>query len=341
MLKKGTVVAAALVFGLVGCSSIGSAEGETATTAELRGVTLPAWNARDYDSPQAASYLQQIAATGARWVVFTPTWYQDAVTDSSMRPTNESATDDSLRHIVQQAHAAGLKVMLKPHVDLAKGGDRAGIRPADPAAWFAAYERFITHYARLAADTGVEQLSVGTELAGTSQDGSHWGAVIAAVRTAYKGPLTYAANYDEYRKVPFWKDLDLIGVDAYFPLSEQPTTDRARLREAWQPITDQLAAFSDAQQRKVLFAEAGYVSQRGSTTAPYSWTVSTTEDAAEQAAAYDALLTALDGKPWWAGVCWWMWDDWPDTGETPGNLAYTPHGKPAEEVLKQRWGVTR
>ncbi|CAM5639220.1 GTA TIM-barrel-like domain-containing protein OS=Kitasatospora aureofaciens OX=1894 GN=HS99_0017115 PE=4 SV=1 [Kitasatospora aureofaciens] len=303
----------------------------------MRGMTLPAWNTDDYNSPQATTYLRQIAATGARWVAFTPTWYQDRVGDPEMHTTDETAADDSLRNVIRLAHDAGLKTMVKPHVDLTKGGDRARIKPKDPDAWFAAYERFITHYAQLAADTGAEQLAVGTELAGTSQDGPHWSKVIAAVRARYKGPLTYAANYDEYQRIPFWNDLDVIGIDAYWPLADQATTDPAQLRRAWQPIADQLAAFSGRLQRKILFTEAGYVSQRGTTTAPYSWTVSKTEDDAEQAAAYEALLDTFDSKPWWAGVCWWMWDDWPDSGETAKNLAYTPHGKPAEQVLRKWW----
>ncbi|MGC0422972.1 glycoside hydrolase family 113 [Embleya sp. AB8] len=303
----------------------------------LRGITLPSWNTDDYDNPQAGTYLRQIAATGAKWVTFTPTWYQDTVTDSAMRTTKETATDGSLRNIIRLAHDAGLKTMVKPHVDLTKGGDRATIKPTDRNTWFTAYEGFITHYAQLAAESGVEQFSVGTELAGTSPDGEHWSKVIAAIRGRYQGPLTYAANYDEYQKISFWKDLDVIGIDAYWPLAQEATSDPARLRQAWQPIADELAAFSERQQRKILFTEAGYVSQHGSTTAPYSWTVSETADNAEQAAAYEALLSFFDGKPWWAGVCWWMWDDWPDKGETPKNLAYTPHGKPAEEVLRKWW----
>lgn len=303
----------------------------------FRGMTLPSWNTDDYAGPQAATYLRQIAATGARWVTFTPTWYQDRVTDSAIRTTKETAGDDSLRSIIRLAHDAGLKTMIKPHVDLTKGGDRAKIRPADRDAWFAAYQGFITHYAQLAADNGVEQLSVGTELAGTSQDGEHWSKVIAAVRERYRGTLTYAANYDEYQNIPFWQDLDVIGIDAYWPLTEEATTDPARLRQAWQPIADELAAFAERRQRKILFTEAGYVSQRGTTTAPYSWTVSKSDGDAEQAAAYEALLASFDDKSWWAGVCWWMWDDWPGSGETAKDLAYTPHGKPAEDVLRKWW----
>ncbi|MEU7133794.1 hypothetical protein [Streptomyces sp. NPDC046261] len=352
MRRTAAALAAVAVLFVAGCSSSGDGDGDGGPAptpgdrsgrpddrkvSGLRGVTLPSWNTDDYSSPQAGTYLRQIAATGARWVTFTPTWYQGRVTDSAMRTTRETAGDDSLRHIIRLAHAAGLKVMVKPHVDLTKGGDRGEIRPRDRDAWFGAYRRFITHYADLAQDTGVEQFSVGTELAGTSQDGERWGRTIAAVRERYKGPLTYAANYDEYQKISFWKDLDVIGIDAYWPLADKATADPARLRQAWQPITEELAAFSQRQHRKILFTEAGYVSQRGTTTAPFSWTVSKRAGEDEQAAAYEALLAAFEGKPWWAGVCWWMWDDWPDSGETAKRLSYTPHGKPAEKILRKWW----
>jgi hypothetical protein len=305
----------------------------------MRGITLPSWYRTDYDSPAAGRYLRDIRATGARWVTFTPTWYQHRRTDTVMRPTEETASDASLRRIVRRAHAAGLKVMIKPHVDLPGDGDRAEIRPRDRAAWFTSYRRFITHYADLAAGTDAEQFAVGTELAGVSGDRRPWTRVIAAVREHYDGPLTYAANYDEYTRIGFWKELDLIGIDAYWPLTDRPTENTAQLSRAWKPISEELAAFSRRQDRRILFTEAGYVSQRGSTTAPYAWDISGRTGDAEQAAAYRALLDTFTDRPWWAGVCWWMWDDWPDSGETPAGLAYTPHGKPAEQVLRERWGA--
>ncbi|MEU4095635.1 hypothetical protein [Streptomyces sp. NPDC026673] len=341
-------VAAAVLALTAGCTTTGARPADrpdgrpgdrpgAAADERIHGIALPSWSAGDYDSPAAGRYLRGIAATGARWVSLTPTWYQSGVHDASMRTTEETASDASLRRIIRRAHAAGLKVLLKPHVDLTGGGDRAGIRPADRDAWFAAYTRFIAHYAELADGLGVERFSVGTELAGTSRDGGRWRAVIRAVREAYAGPLVYAANYDEYERIPFWDALDLIGVDAYWPLAERPTADARRLGAAWRPITRELAAYSARHHRRILFTEAGYVSQRGATTAPYSWTVSRQPAEAEQAAAYQALLTALDGERWWAGVCWWMWDDWPDSGETPARLAYSPHGKRAEEVLRRWW----
>ncbi|MBH5333460.1 hypothetical protein IHE55_01035 [Streptomyces pactum] len=303
----------------------------------IRGITLPAWDTGDYDRPEAVRYLRQIRDTGARWVVFTPTWYQDGRKRSAIRTTGETVSDHGVRRIVRLAHAEGLKVLLKPHVDLVGGGDRAEIRPADPDAWFASYRTFITHYARLARELDVERFAVGTELAGTSGDRARWSRVIDSVREVYPGRLTYAANYDEYARIRFWSALDVIGIDAYWPLTDRPTTDPAELAAGWREVVTELAAFSARHHRRVLFTEAGYVSQRGTTTAPYSWTVSDRTGEEEQAAAYQALLTAFEDRRWWAGVCWWMWDDWPDSGETPARLAYTPHGKPAEQVLRRWW----
>lgn len=345
--RRGTVAAAVAVLLAVvpGCTTTDGPGGAPDTGKDgrttLRGITLPSWYRTDYDSPAADRYLLGIKATGAQWITLTPTWYQDRVTDSGPHPTEETASDASVRRIVARAHALDLKVMIKPHVDLPGDQDRAEIRPRDRGAWFTAYRRFITHYAGLAADTGVERFAVGTELAGVSGDSAAWRKVVAEVRGRYDGPLTYAANYDEYRGIRFWKDLDVIGIDAYWPLSDRPTQDTARLRRAWRPIRAELAAFSREQGRRVLFTEAGYVSQRGATTAPYSWTVSGTAAPDEQAAAYRALLESFTGRDWWAGVCWWMWDDWPDSGETPARLAYTPHGKPAEAVLREKWGVAQ
>lgn len=346
--RRRTAVSAVLLglSGLSACTANGTpreaadtgARGMPVADGQWRGIALPSWDRDDYDSPEASRYLRGIASTGARWVAFTPTWYQEGLHEPAMHVTDETASDQSLRRIVGRAHSAGLKVLLKPHVDLTGSLDRAEIRPRDPRAWFVAYTRFICHYARIARELGVEAFAIGTELAGTSGHRGGWSGVIKAVRREYGGPLVYAANYDEYTRVTFWRELDLIGIDAYWPVSGSPTADVDRLRRAWLPIVRELTAFSARQERRVLFTEAGYTSQRGTTTAPYSWTVSKRASPDEQAAAYQALLASFSGERWWAGVFWWMWDDWPGSAEVPVRLAYTPHGKPAEGVLHRWWG---
>lgn len=302
------------------------------------GIAYPVWERDGYDRPAARRALDEIRATGAAWVVLTPTCYQRDLRASVINcATAQTTTDAGLVREIAAAHRAGLRVMLKPHVDLPSDDlDRASIVPSRPDAWFAAYTRMMSRYADIARTAGVDQLAVGTELAGTSGDGERWRGVIAELRRRYDGPMTYAANYDEYTGVAFWDALDLVGVDAYWPLADEPTADAAALVEAWRPIASALEAFSRRTGKRILFTEAGYASRRGSTTAPFDWLTSPLRDDAEQAAAYEALLSTFEGRPWFAGVHWWMWDDLPGSGEDQ-TRDYTPRGKPAEAVLRRHW----
>lgn len=53
-----------------------------------------------------------------------------------------------------------------------------------------------------------------------------------------------------------------------------------------------------------------------------------------QANAYEALLESFYDKDWFLGVNWWMWRSDPTSGGTSDD-GFTPHGKPAQEVISQ------
>ncbi len=304
--------------------------------AQQRGFALITYTPDGYQSPEMPNYLSQISGTGATWVQFNVTWYQAGTATDTIAAGAQTPSDSSVQRAISLAHEHGLKVMLKPSVDLLDLKFRGDIRPADSTAWFASYTAFINHYAELAARTGVEQLSVGAELAGVSGDRSGWLRVVTSVRARYRGPLVYSALFGEYQHVAFWDVLDLIGVAAYWQLAEHPSTDVDALRRAWRPIVNELKAYAARTGRRILFSEAGYTSQQGTATKPWDWTISETTSQAEQAAAYEALLTSLQDQPWWAGVFWWCWDV--PLAEHPNDpLGYTPHGKAAESVVRNRW----
>jgi glycosyl hydrolase family 113 len=331
-LPIGVVLVAVLV-----SSSFSSRTPGVESHGQQRGFALPTWSRDGYADPKMDNYLHEIITVGAGWIQFTPTGYQGSVDANEITSTSQTVTDAGVERAISIAHEHGLKVLLKPLVDLSDSpGSQARISPGDRDAWFASYTSFISHYADIAARLTVEEFAVGTELAGVSEDRDHWLDVIRSVRARYQGTLVYAANFNEYVDVSFWDSLDLIGIDAYWSLSQRPTSDAAVLERAWQPIRADLAAFAAANHRRILFTEAGYTSERGTTTLPYSWTISQTPDQAEQAAAYQALLASFDKQPWWAGVFWWVWDVLPNEG---GNhtLDFSPGGKLADNVVRRWW----
>jgi hypothetical protein len=153
----------------------------------------------------------------------------------------------------------------------------------------------------------------------------------------------YASNWDEsYREC--WKDLDYIGVDAYFPLPAGNTPPSVEeLKAAWnEPTSGPIKKMEDLHNTlgiPVILTEVGYRSISGAHREPYVSYDSSKEvsvDETEQANLYQAAFESLLGKQWLAGMYWWNWLVRLDPEITPKD--YTPQGKPAEAILMKYYG---
>lgn len=104
---------------------------------------------------------------------------------------------------------------------------------------------------------------------------SRWRGLIGEVRSRYAGRLTYAANFDSYAHVGFWPQLDVMGINAYFPLRDPvEPSDVDTLAAAWNQVfvdieTDQ--AQMGVPGMAVVFTELGYTQRAGTTTAPWAY----------------------------------------------------------------------
>lgn len=161
---------------------------------------------------------------------------------------------------------------------------------------------------------------------------AQWRELIGRTREVYSGALTYAANFDQYRDVGFWEELDLIGINAYFPLRERDlpvevTGGRVDLfASRWSTILQEIDGFRRQQGipgHRVLFTELGYVRRANCTIQPWAahgfavlpsaqgpklmiWE-DQPEDSVERAEAVRALYRAnLDfGGDMLAGILYW------------------------------------
>ena len=87
-------------------------------------------------------------------------------TSTTMAPAASfgSPSDESLIAAIEEAHRQGLRVMLRPYLDVKDGSWRADITPSDVNAWFANYTAFLDHYLDIAKSHGVEEFTLGVEL---------------------------------------------------------------------------------------------------------------------------------------------------------------------------------
>ena len=334
------VVAALLATGLLLATVPGCERGPTtpanAPPDRMRGITFVDWTAGGYGTPAAESSLQDLAETGANTVTVIVTGYQNSAAANSMRADDpRTPTVATVTQALRWAQALGLRVAIKPHVDLDDGSWRGHIEPTAPAEWFAAYREFILPWANLAADVGAAQFVVGTELAGTLSHTSEWSETIRHVREVFPGDLVYAASWDEAGSVPFWRELDFVGIDFYYPVAPRTDAGRLEILAGWQPWRERLRLLHRQTGRPVLLTEIGYCSTDGAGMHPSRYQDAAPLDLGEQADLYWAALEAIAQVDWIAGISWWNWPA--DGSGGPGDAQYTPHGKPAAAELSAAW----
>ncbi len=252
---------------------------------------------------------------------------------------------EGVRACVQYAHKQGMKVLIKPHVWVEGqgwAGDFTLTNEADWQRWEQTYSQYILTFADLAKATGADMICIGTEFRqAVKQRPAFWKRLIQQVRSRYSGPLTYAANWDEYATVPFWSQLDYIGIDAYFPLSEQATPTVAELQTAWQGPAQQLKKFSERYKKPILFTEYGYRSIDRTAgkqwELPDSWNKKGAANLMAQQNAYTALYRTFWQQPWFAGGFIWKWYDNHAASGGMQDDDYTPQHKPAEALIRHQY----
>ncbi len=252
-------------------------------------------------------------------------------------------TREGAEQYVELLHANGIRVMIKPQLWIWRGMFTGDLKMDNEADWEqleASYSEFILNYAELAGETGVDMFCIGTELEEfIKARPGFWKSLIPKVRERYRGKLTYAANWDEYTRTPFWEDLDYIGIDAYFPLSESREPDVAEMRAGWQKWKSEIRELSLEVDLPVLFTEYGYRSM--DYTAKKPWLVDRNEERVNlkaQADAKQAIFEEFWGEPWFAGGFVWKWFIHHPVSGGPDDNRFTPQNKPAEKVIREYYG---
>lgn len=305
-----------------------------------RGVNYTSWDANELGGETSDLSLMYLAQQNVGHVALMVVRYMDDAAKKTIYiDPAKTATDESLGHSINIIHALGMKVMLKPHVDLADEDMRSNILPSEE--WFVNYKEYIVHMAQIAAKYNVELLCIGTELSNvaTSTWREKWIDLIQAVRQVYKGALTYAANFDDYDVVSFWPEMDYIGIDAYFQLTDKNNPPLEELIAGWKTNADTLEQWlKDAKLDKpVIFTEIGYDTVEGSNKQPYRVLPTLTkykESQEEQSNCLTALFEVMSKRAWFKGFYWWNYFPRPDLGP----LGYTLRGKKGEKVLSEWFG---
>ncbi len=295
---------------------------------------------------EARLMLTEIADLGADTVLIGNAGYQEhAASETFKIDPAVTPSPEQWREIIGMAHANGLRVVMMPILLLSnpRGTEWRGvISPPSWDEWIVRYRDFLLHYARIAADNQVEVFMIGSELVSAEKAVplEQWRDLIREVRKVYPGKLSYSANWDHYKNIEFWDDLDMVGMTSYYKLSSTPNPSYESLVEAWKPIQRGLLRWQAEIGKPLLFTEVGWCSQEGITIEPWNYYHDDKSSPAaleEQRRAYQAFMDTWDDEvlklnPAVGGIIWWEWMNVPGG---PSDFSYVPKGKPAERELRK------
>ncbi|MEQ8821721.1 MAG: hypothetical protein RLY93_15905 [Sumerlaeia bacterium] len=304
---------------------------------ELRGAVLPLYAADpDFDYGFA---IDELGALGVNAVNLTVVLLQENGTSTEIyRKAGRTIPDNALRRTIRQCHARGMATLLFPIVLLESPGPdewRGNMAPADLDAWFEDYRSWILHYARIANEENCDWVSIGSEFSSLEIYAEQWEETISAVRAECAATsLTYSCNWDHLFGPELWWDrLDAIGLSSYYELTKDQNADQAALDSAWRIFRSDILEWRREQaldHLPLLLTEVGYPSLDGGAVYPWDYTLKNPPDLREQARAYQAFISAWDGRPELGGVFFYKWLGF----ETQPERGYSPRGKPAEFVIR-------
>ncbi|MCG2419245.1 glycoside hydrolase [Aequorivita sp. F47161] len=247
---------------------------------------------------------------------------------------------------VKLLHENEINIMLKPQIWVSRGEFTGLVEMASEEEWLQleeTYRNFIMDFANVAEAENVAIFCIGTELEKFIEHRpEYWRTLINEVKNVYKGKLTYAANWDEYKRVPFWDALDFIGVDAYFPVSESKTPTIDEVKMGWERWKTELKAISEKENKKILFAEYGYRSVDFSGKEP--WKSDREMNAINleaQSNSLDGLYQTLWNEEWFAGGFLWKWFIVHERAGGEVDTQFSPQNKPAQTVIAKYYSANK
>jgi hypothetical protein len=249
-------------------------------------------------------------------------------------------TKNGLLQYAKEFQKNTIKVMVKPHIWVWRGEFTGHISMDSEEKWTIleeSYLDFILTYAKAAQEIKADMFCIGTELEKfVMQRPLFWQRLIVEIRKVYQGKLTYAANWDEYKRVPFWGEIDFIGIDAYFPLSDKKSPTIQEFEIGWKPHKEEIMSIQKKFDKPILFTEFGYRSI--DFTGKQPWDSNRAEGSINLKAQSDALQAIHNqfwNEDWFAGGFLWKWFHKHDRVGGENNNRFTPQNKPAEILIQQ------
>lgn len=294
-----------------------------------------------YGSRLAKQSLLKLSELGTNSVAIVP--YSFMRNPNQATPLNIShgpggENDESIITAHYNAKKMGMLTLLKPQIWLGSSwpGEVEMDSEEDWQLFFKYYTDWIIHYALIAEMYGFDALCLGVEFAkATIQKPEEWKSMIEKIRGIYSGKITYAANWgEEFENLSFWSELDFIGLNCYYPLSESDTPTKNELKKQFTQVMQKAAAIAQQFNKPLVFTEIGFRSVSTPWKNPHASADNRPINEDAQKLCYEVVFEGIKDVPWCDGIFWWKWPSYLSYGGK-SNSSFTPNNKAAEKTVKE------
>ncbi len=297
---------------------------------KIKGLSLVGSRALPSDS-----CWQGILDVGATSITLMPYAYMQEGSDTLITQTNwqwEGESFDGIETCIQQAQERSIIPIIKPHLWIGGGAYTGQLSFEDSIArkhWNLQFIEYISGFAKLSEKYKLPYFIFATEMQSMWEDSPEdFLTLIAACRKVYSGKLIYAANWDEYDMLPYWDKIDVMGINAYFPLE-----NAAKARDKWKRHKVYIPTFAKRFSKPVMFTELGYRSIINPFKEPWVSDTDESPNQEAQAEAWRIFFEEVYHEPWLQGVFVWKW--FPHHNSRGSENGFTPQGKQAEQVIAE------
>lgn len=316
-----------------------------------------------FASDDAKKEAEEIAKSGADWVVLVVTVFQESFCSAvQFRHFAKTPNDNEVVEMINYLHKLGLKVQLRPMLETCDGGGRlhiwfpsdsdSGIRiPGETRTisrdWFNSMTERAVYYAQIAESTGCEMYCLDSELDRIMHYNNEWKGVVSAVREVYSGVLTSChtthTGIIDFEKTlsdknHWFYDLDMLSLSCYHSAATKAGATLEEMKENYKSQLERFKNIYNIYQKPIFFGECGCASIEGAAMSPaaFDWRDNSRKyDEKEQATYLEAVIETFEKEPWWYGLYWWKWDE--HVPRPNSEKGFTIKGKKACQVYR-KWG---
>lgn len=297
-----------------------------------------------YGGNKANASLTTMKDLGANATAIIPYTFMRNPQEPAAFPIPKNAGSENDECVIQAlayAHNLGMYTLLKPQIWVRRGwtGDIHMNTEADWNLFFDEYYRWIRHYALLGEMYHVNGLCIGVELTQTTLGHEkQWRSIIQKIRGLYNGQLTYAANWgEEFENIGFWDQLDFIGLNCYYPLSQNDHPTDLELKAGIDQVLSRAKKVQERFNKPLVFTEIGFRSVTAPWKNPHEEVQGRAASEEDQMRCYETVFEALSQWKAQKGIFWWKWPSDLDYLEGK-STEYAPYHKLAEHSVKEWFG---